>query len=300
MIRKNSPKAWFLATRPSSLVAASTPVIVASSLAFNDGHFYWPPALICLVFAVLAQVTANIASDYFDYRSGCDSNERLGLERAIIEGWITPKYMLYAALILCALNSLLGLSLLYFGGLKLFPVGIAVAIFALAYSGGPYPLAYNGWGDVCVFAFFGIIPVGFTYFLQSNGHWPLAATFCGAAVGLVIVNILVANNYRDRITDAEVNKNTTVVIFGEAFGRWFYFINGCIAVALCQYFWYVNCPLAALFPLVFLVFHFFTWRKMVRIGSGEGLIPLLGESGRNVMIFGITLSLGLIISVISR
>lgn len=295
MIRKNSPKAWLLAVRPTSLVASSSPVAVASSLAFLNGDFYWPPAVICLVFAVLAQCTVNMASDYFDFRSGCDANERLGLERVLLEGWITPKYMLYAALGLCAVNSLIGLSLIYYGGWGMVPVGIAVAIVAIAYSGGPYPLAYNGWGDICVFLFYGIIPVGFTYYLQGH-YWPLSATICGAAVGLPVVNILVANNYRDRTTDAEVEKNTTVVLFGEPFGRWFYFFNGCIAVVLCQYFWYENRPLAAILPISFLFFHIATWRKMVRIGSGKGLIPILDESGRNVMIFALSLSAGLIIT----
>lgn len=294
MVRKNSLKAWFLAARPKTLVASSTPVVVASALAFHDGKFHWPVALICLVFAVLAQVIANFANDYFDFIKGCDNQDRLGPERAVVEGWVTPKTMLYVTLGLCVVNSLVGLMLLFYGGWYLIFVGIAVIFFALAYTGGPYPLAYHGWGDVCVFIFFGIIPVGFTYYLQA-GHWSPASLVCGISVGLVVINILVANNYRDRFTDAQVGKRTTVVIFGERFGSYFYLLNGIIAVLCCQYFWFHNSVAAPLLPLIYLVFHLIIWRKMVAIGTGRGLVGILEQTAKNVIVFGATLSVGLMI-----
>lgn len=295
MIRKNSPKAWFLASRPKTLAAGATPVIVASALAFHDGVFRGLPALICLIFAVLAQVISNFANDYFDDRKGSDNEERLGPKRAVAEGWIAPRTMLFVTLGLCVLNSALGLTLLFYGGWFLILVGAAVVIFALAYSGGPYPLAYHGWGDLCVFVFFGIVPVGFTYYVQSQ-TWPLSVTICGAAVGLVVINILVANNYRDRFSDAQAGKKTTIVLFGERFGRYFYLANGIVAVALCQWFWCESAVLAATLPAIYLIFHIVTWRKMVVIGSGRELIPILEQTARNVLIFGLLLSVGLTLS----
>lgn len=294
MIRKNSLKAWFLAARPKTLAAGASPVIVAAALAFHDGCFKWQPALICLVFAVIAQIISNFANDYFDYRKGSDNEERLGPKRAVAEGWISPKRMILATLLLSILNSVLGLSLLFYGGWFLIFVGLAVVIFALAYSGGPYPLAYHGWGDVCVFVFFGIVPLGFTYYVQA-GNWPLSATICGTAVGLVVINILVANNYRDRFSDAQVGKNTSIVIFGERFGRYFYLSNGILAVLCCQYFLYEKSILAAVLPLIYLVLHFRTWSKMVRIGSGKELIPVLERTARNVLVFALSISLGLLL-----
>ena len=292
MIPKNSFKAWFLAARPKTLAAGATPVVVASALAFHDGRFHWPPALICLVFALLAQVISNYANDYFDYVKGSDNQDRLGPKRAVAEGWIVPKTMLTVTLGLCLLNSALGLTLLYYGGWYLIFVGLAVVIFALGYSGGPYPLAYHGFGDVCVFVFFGIVPVGFCYYVQA-GVWSFSATVCGIAVGLVVINILVANNYRDRQSDARANKNTTIVLFGERFGRYFYLSNGILAVLCCQYFWFENTFPAPLLPLVYLVFHLGTWRKMIVIDNGKELISVLEQSARNLLIFGLGLSAGL-------
>ncbi len=294
MIRKNSSQAWFLAARPKTLAAGATPVVVASALAFHDGGFSVLPACVCLLFAVLAQIISNFANDYFDYVKGSDNEERLGPKRAVAEGWIAPKTMLIVTLALCVVNSVLGLTLLYYGGWFLILVGAAVVVFALAYSGGPYPLAYRGWGDVCVFVFFGIVPVGFTYYVQT-GQWTLSTTVCGMAVGLVVINILVANNYRDRFSDARSGKHTSIVLFGERFGRWFYFLNGITAVLCCQYFWFEHSVWAAVLPMFYLAFHIPTWRKMVRIGSGRGLIGVLEHSARNVLIFGSALSLGLIL-----
>jgi 1,4-dihydroxy-2-naphthoate octaprenyltransferase len=291
MIRKNSPRAWLLAARPKTLTAAATPVIVASALAFRNGYFYWKPALICLVFALIAQIVSNFANDYFDYKKGADNEDRLGPKRAVAEGWIDPKTMLYVTVGLLVANLLLGLSLLYYGGWELIFVGIAVALFALAYSGGPYPLAYHGWGDVCVFLFFGIIPVGFTYYLQSL-RWDLPVTICGVAVGLVIINILVANNYRDRDSDAKSGKKTTVVMFGKKFGSLFYLFNGIVAVACCLYFLSDNAVWAVVLPFIYLFLHVKTWRKMIRIGSGKELVGILEKTARNALVFGVLLALG--------
>jgi 1,4-dihydroxy-2-naphthoate octaprenyltransferase len=294
VIKKDSPQAWFLATRPKTLPAAATPVVVACALACRDESFLWKPALICLLFALIAQIIANFANDYFDYKKGNDNEERLGPKRAVAEGWIAPKRMLYVTLALLLLNMSLGLLLLYYGGWKLIIVGLFIAIFAFAYSGGPYPLAYHGWGDVCVFIFFGIVPVGFTYYVQTL-QWTLPVTICGACLGLVIINILVANNYRDRYADAKTGKKTSVVLFGGKFGEWFYLLNGIIAFAGCQYFWIENTIWAALLPFVYLIFHIMTWKEMVAINQGKALIGTLEKTARNVLIFGVALSTGLLL-----
>ena len=293
-MRKNSFQAWVLATRPKTLVAAAVPVMVGSALAFHDHRFRWQPALICLLFALLAQVVSNFANDYFDYRKGTDNEERLGPPRAAAEGWITPRFLLYVTLGLLAVDLLVGLSLVYYGGWQLIFVGVLVALFAIAYSGGPYPLAYHGWGDVCVLVFFGILPVGFTYYIQAL-QWTLPVGLCGIATGLVIVNILVANNYRDRFSDRKAHKKTTVVLFGEKFGRYFYLLNGIVAVLICQYFWSEKAVGAALLPPVYLFFHIRTWQEMVKIGSGRALIRILEQTARNVLIFGIMLAVGWLI-----
>ncbi|MDR1809645.1 MAG: 1,4-dihydroxy-2-naphthoate octaprenyltransferase [Prevotella sp.] len=291
MVRKNSFQAWRLATRPKTLVAAAMPVVVGTALAARVGCFRWQAAAICFVFAVLAQVIANFANDYFDYKKGADTPERLGPKRAVAEGWIPPRAMLRVTLALLLADMLVGLSLLFFVGekdfLPLLAVGVAVAVFALAYSGGRYPLAYHGWGDVCVFIFFGIVPVSFTHYVQTL-QWTLPATLCGAAMGLAIINILVANNYRDREQDKQANKRTSIVIFGDKFGRYFYLFNGILAVLCCQYFWWEKAIWAAVLPVIYLFFHIAAWRDM-------GNIPVLEKSARNVLIFGACLAGGLLL-----
>ncbi len=290
----NSFKAWLLAARPHTLSASVCPVIVASSLAYSVHSFHWMPALICFFFALIAQIISNFANDYFDYKKGIDNEERLGPKRAVAEGWIKPKSMLRAVLGLLIIDGLLGLTLVYYGGWQLIIVGLIIGIFALAYSGGPYPLSSRGWGDVCVLFFFGIIPVRFTYYVQALS-WTWAATICGVAMGLVIVNILVANNYRDRDTDKKAGKKTTIVLFGERFGRYFYLINGLVAVLACQAFWFTDSIYAAILPILYLPFHIQTWRKMIRIFKGKELIPVLQNTSKNVLIFAILLSIGLIV-----
>jgi 1,4-dihydroxy-2-naphthoate octaprenyltransferase len=244
---------------------------------------------------VIAQVISNFANDYFDYKKGSDKEDRLGPPRAVNEGWISPRTMLYAALGLLIADCALGLLLVQYGGWQLIPIGISIALFALAYSGGPYPLAYHGWGDVCVLVFFGIVPVGFTYYVQSL-QWTFPATISGIATGLVIINILVANNFRDRFSDKKAGKKTSIVLFGEKFGIYFYLLNGIVAVVCCQYFWVEKTIGAALLPFVYLFFHIKTWKEMIAIGQGERLIGILGQSARNVLIFGLMLALGLLLS----
>lgn len=290
----NSLKAWMLAIRPRTLTAALTPVLVGCALTYRDHSFQWIPAMICLFFALIAQIVSNLANDYFDSKKGTDNEERIGPKRAVAERWIRPETMIKVSLALLFFDGLLGLSLIYYGGFQLIIPGVLIALFALAYSGGPYPLAYHGWGDVCVLFFFGIVPVGFTYYIQTL-HWTLATTICGISVGLVIINILVANNYRDRDTDKKAGKNTTIVLFGEKFGRYFYLINGIVAVLLCQYFWIEKSYFAALLPIFFLIFHLNTWKSMIRIYKGRQLIPILGKTARNALIFGLLLSFGLLI-----
>lgn len=287
-------KAWIMAIRPHTLPASVAPVITGIALAWHHHSFLWLPALICLVFALLAQIVSNFANDYFDYKKGIDNAERLGPKRAVSEGWISPEKMRYATLAVLAFDALLGLSLVYFAGWELIIVGLIIGIFALAYSGGPYPLSSHGWGDICVIVFFGLVPVGFSYYIQTL-QWTVETTLCGTAVGLVVTNILVANNYRDRDTDKKAGKKTSIVLFGETFGRYFYLFNGVAAVLCCQYFWLSGTCWAAVLPCIYLLIHLLTWREMVRIYKGKELIPILQKTARNALLFAILLSIGLVL-----
>ena len=204
---------WLEATRPKTLPAAVAPVLLASALAWADAGFRLLPALICLLFALLIQIGTNFANDYLDGVRGTDTQARLGPQRAVASGLVAPAVMRAAAFGVLLLAFCLGLSLIYFGGWWLLLVGVASVICAWIYTGGPYPLAYNGLGDVFVVLFFGVIAVGCTYYVQV-GVLLNETLWLGLACGLVVNNILVVNNYRDVDEDRLADKKTIVVLFG--------------------------------------------------------------------------------------
>ena len=240
------------------------------------------------------QVASNFANDYFDYKKGIDTPDRVGPKRAVAEGWVSSRQMLVALYVVLAAAFVLGLMLMLVVDWRLLFVGVVVVVFALAYSGGKYPLAYNGLGDVCVLVFYGIVPVVFTYYIQAMA-FTVDAFVCGAAVGFASINILVANNYRDYNSDKQANKRTTIVIFGKKFGEYFFLVNGFLAVAMCQYFWSRGLLYAAVLPLLYLILHIIVWSEMVKIGEGSGLIAILGKTARNTLIFSVLLFVGFLL-----
>ena len=287
-LTRSKGQIWFLAARPKTLPASLSPVILGCALAWRDNHFQLVPAILCFLVALFAQIASNFANDYFDFKKGADGEDRLGPERAVAQGWITPKEMLLATLFTLAFACLCGCGLLFYGGLKLIWVGLAIALCVLAYSAGPFPLAYNGLGDICVLLFYGIIPVCFTYNVQVQS-FTLLAFLLSLAIGVLSVNILIVNNYRDYRQDKAAHKRTTIVIFGRRFGRILYLINGFIAMLLILPF-IIGASL--LFQLLFALFFTLfikTWLDMRRY-EGKALNKVLGATARNVMVFAILLS----------
>ena len=293
-VRTNSIKAWILAARPKTLAAAATPVLLGCALAYTDGAFQWIPALLCFLFAFSMQIDANFINDYYDFLKGSDREDRLGPERACAQGWITLSAMKKGMIITTLLSCVWGLLLLNYCGLEMIPVGMLCVLFAFLYTAGPYPLAYHGWGDILVIVFFGFVPVGCTYYTMAH-DWTWNVTIACAACGLVSDLLLMLNNYRDREQDKISGKRTLVVRFGEPAGRWAYLILGILAVGLCSFYAFNGYLLASLLPLVFLIPHFTTWLEIVRIFQGKALNGVLGKTARNIVWFGLLLSLGLIL-----
>ena len=288
-MKKNSIAAWIEAARPKTLPASISPVLVACALAWRDGVFSVVPALLCLLVALFAQIASNFANDYFDFKKGADTEERLGPERAVASGWITPENMLKGTFITLGLACLFGCGLLFYAGWKLIPIGIAIALCVLAYSAGPFPLAYNGLGDVCVLLFYGIIPVCYTYYVQAN-TFSLLSLILSLAVGVLSVNILIVNNYRDYAQDKKSKKRTTIVLFGRRFGLIIYLLNGFIAVMLTlplmvldTFSWQIG-----LLGAFFMLFYFI-WKEMVRT-EGKALNKILGKTGMLVFLYSLIVS----------
>lgn len=295
-VKRNSPRAWLLAARPKTLTGAIIPVMIGSALAFADGKFQWLPALVCFLFAGGMQIVANFINDLYDFKKGTDRDDRLGPERACAQGWISPEAMQKGIWVTVVLTCLVGSALLLYAGWELIVVGMLCVVFAFLYTAGPYPLSYNGWGDVLVIVFFGFVPVGGTYYVQA-ATWTLDVTVASLICGLLVDTLLVVNNYRDREADARSGKRTVVVRFGEPFGRYLYLGLGVISTALCVWFAFNGHLLAGVLAPLYLVLHFRTWQRMVKIHSGKKLNSILGETSRNMLFMGILLSLGLILSV---
>jgi 1,4-dihydroxy-2-naphthoate octaprenyltransferase len=189
----------------------------------QTGQLSWQIVFLCLGFAAFMQIGANFANDYFDFRRGADREDRIGPVRAVASGAIKPRTMLICAVLVLAIGFALGLVLMWTsnGGWALLGVGVASVVCALAYTAGPWPLAYVGLGDLFVLLFFGLIAVSVTHFVQlrvAGAAWEQVPWLPALGVGLIINNLLVVNNHRDADTDRRAGKGTLVVRFGRPFG----------------------------------------------------------------------------------
>lgn len=236
---------WIEAMRLRTLPVSIAGVMGGTAVAVAYQSFRWQPALICLVFAVCAQIVSNFANEYYDFKNGLDRKGRQGFRRGVTEGDISAPAMKRAMLGLTFVSCLIGLSLIYWGGVWLIAVGVVIVIAAYSYSSGPYPLSHHGLGDEAVVVFYGIVPVCLTAYLQCGG-WTAGAEsdlpamwqtalIVSIGVGLLGMNVLTVNNVRDEREDASVGKRTKAVIFGGATMRKVYVGSTYIALLLLWY-----------------------------------------------------------------
>ena len=285
---KRTTKIWIECARLRTLPVSVAGVIMASGIAVLYHRFEWLPALLCFAFAVLAQVVSNFANEYYDFRRGTDKKGRVGPRRGVTEGDITPGLLLRVTIGTLAVACAVGCGLIPFGGWWLIPVGILIAVFAFAYSAGPYPLSYHGLGDVAVLVFFGLVPVNLTFYLQAGYFAPLAI-LASVTIGLMGVNVLLVNNYRDVDDDREAHKRTTVVIFGRKVASAAYLINGYVGISLLAPLWFAAPLWVLAVPALYLVLHTVTWNRLTH-SDGAALNPLLGATARNMLIFAVLLT----------
>ena len=278
---------WIEAMRPRTLPVSVAGVVAASSLACAAGSFDLVPALLCFLFALLAQIASNFANEYYDFKGGLDKKGRVGPRRGVTEGSITPKAMLYATVGTVALACVFGLGLLFYGPWWLILVGIFVAVGVFAYSAGPYPLSHHGWGDVAVLFFFGFIPVNFTFYLQV-GTFSVFSFLLSLAIGLMSVNVLIVNNYRDADDDRAVGKKTTVVLLGRKIMSKVYLYNGIVAaVAVLPVLAAGEFIVLWIIPLmVYVIMHVVVWYRLITL-RGRLLNKVLGQTARNMLVFAL-------------
>lgn len=294
MSAKSSVKAWIEAMRLRTLPVSIAGVIAGCGCAAFYGRFKLIPAAICFLFAVVAQIVSNFANEYYDFRYGLDRKGRDGFRRGVTEGDISPIAMKRAVYLLLLFDCLLGCSLILYGGWWLIIVGAAIAVFALFYSTGPYPLSHHGLGDIAVIIFFGFVPVCFTCYVQTGvWDWASASLPISFAIGMVGANVLIINNYRDADDDRSVGKHTSVVIFGRKVMRMVYLLFGIGAIALvCSALWGKLSSLWLLIPGVYLAVHVALWRALGRL-KGSALNPLLGLTAMTLLIFSVALAIAM-------
>jgi len=223
-----SLKTWLLAARPKTLWAAVAPVLIGTAMAYDAGGFHLLSCLAALAGATLIQIGTNFANDYFDYKKGADDHTRLGPLRVTQAGLISPPTMKQSITVVFGLAVLVGVYLVYRGGWPILLIGISSIIWGLLYTTGPYPLGYNGLGELFVLIYFGPVAVGGTYYVQTLSI-DTPVLLAGLAPGLFSVAILTINNLRDIDNDRRAGKRTLAVRFGATFARWEYLLSILIA-----------------------------------------------------------------------
>jgi len=211
-------KPWILAARPRTLGAAVIPVLAGCALAFSTGGFDPLASALALICAVLIQIATNYFNDAIDHAKGADTAERLGPVRATSAGLLTPRAMMTGGAVCLIIATLLAIPLVLHGGWPILALGIVSLVLAYAYTGGPFPLAYLGLGEIFVVLFFGLFAVAGTFYLNTL-EWSFAAALAGLQIGLHSSVLLAVNNLRDLETDRAANKRTLAARFGLTFAR---------------------------------------------------------------------------------
>lgn len=288
---------WLLAIRPRTLPAVIGPLLIGNMLAFELEQFSVMVACISMLCGILLQISVNLANDYFDFKNGIDTEERLGPVRVTQSGMIAPKTVRNAMILSLVLALIVGSYLIYQGGWPIAILAVASVLGALCYSGGPYPLASHGLGEVAAFVFFGLVAVVGSYYIQA-GDTNLTAWLLGSAIGFFNAAIMLVNNTRDINTDIKAGKNTLAVRIGEGQAKVLYqsLVYLPFAIIIAGFFLGYLKGLPVLLAGVSLVIA----RKLSQAfqdNSGEALNPILGQTAKLTMTFSTLFSVGLVFSL---
>lgn len=288
-------RALILTARPKTLAAAVVPVMVGTAQVWMEGRevSLWV-SLLALFSALLIQVGTNFVNDAMDFLKGADGADRLGDARACQSGWFTPRQVFAMGLGFFSAAAVLGVPLLVVGGWPIFWIGVVSLIMGYAYTGGPFPLAYSGLGDLFVIMFFGLVAVGGVYFLQTHTYsW--GACVSGLQVGALATVLIAINNLRDLEQDREVNKRTLAVRLGPALGRLEVLFLILLAFALNLYWLGQGAWLAFLLPLFALPPAVKIVQRLLETEAGREYNRLLARAAMVHMMFGLLLSIGFLL-----
>lgn len=288
----NTIQNWFLAIRPKTLWAAIAPVLIGTSLAFSEGKQHWLIALATMMAAVLIQIGTNFANDYFDHINGVDTEKRLGPRRVLQNGLVKPVTMRNAYIFVFSLAFLIGIYLIWHGGMPILIIGILSILFGILYTSGPYPLSYNGLADIFVVIFFGPVAVGGTYYLQTL-EINMIAIIAGLSPGLLSTAILTVNNLRDIDQDKAAGKKTLAVRFGPLFARFEYALMVSAACLLPLILLFINEDHPYVLATIFVfLFSFPTMKQVFETHRGPELNAVLAKTGKILLVYSIVFAIG--------
>ena len=285
-------KNWIIAIRPNTLPAAIAPVLIGTAMAFGNGAFHWPSAPTALLAALSIQIGTNLANDYFDFKNGADTAQRIGPQRVTQSGLIKPQKVLWGAIFFFLLSALFSAFLIHRAGMCIVIIAAVSILSGILYTAGPRPLGYLGLGDLFVLIFFGPVAVGGTYFVQAlDIDW--AVIVAGLAPGFLSMAILAINNLRDIDADRKANKRTLAVRLGRSFAMSEYLF--CIIAASLIPFAVVlvtddhqGVALASLVGF----FAIPCIKKALTSTDGQTLNRVLVHTGRLLLIYSVIFSIG--------
>jgi 1,4-dihydroxy-2-naphthoate polyprenyltransferase len=287
---------WIMAARLRTLPAAVAPVLVGTALAWTDRPLRVGGFVAALVGAIFIQVGTNLSNDYSDARRGADTEDRLGPVRVTAGGLVPPKQVLVATYVSFGVAVLCGIYLVFLAGPILLAIGAASILAGVLYTGGPRPYGYEGLGEVFVFAFFGIVAVTGSYYVQTE-HVEWEALVLAIPVGLLASAILVVNNVRDIESDRRAGKRTLAVRLGRDRARTLYALMVYGAFPIAPVPWVAGTLSAwLLLPLVLLPAAFVLTRIVREHADGPTLNLALARTGMLQLGFCVLLSAGLLLS----
>lgn len=284
--------AWILAARPKTLVAALLPVLIGAAWAYTRSEFSWSVATLILLSATCIQIGTNLANDYSDFKKGADTHERLGPTRVTQAGLLAPRAVLTGTLVAFVLAVVFAVPLILRGGWPILAIGLSGILFGWMYTGGPFPLGYNGLAELFVLAYFGVLAVAGTAYLFTL-EWEHTAFLLGVIPGVLACGLLAVNNIRDEHTDRKAGKRTPVVRFGRTFGLLEFAATLLLPYAMLLMLATRLPRLAWLLPLFALPFAIVPLRTVLTKTDGPSLNNALAHTARHMLVFGLLLTLGL-------
>ncbi len=277
-------KTFVSVLRPRTLAGAAAPVALALCAACADGCWRGVPALLCMAFALLMQMNANVVNDLVDGLRGRDGQGRLGPVRALSAGLVTAAELKWTIAGLTLLSAACGLPLIHYGGINMLWIGISCVVFCALYS---LVLAQWGLGDVLVVVFFGLVPVMTTYYLQTGTVTQPVFLF-SLGMGLATDTLLVVNNYRDIEQDRATGKHTVCVWLGKRGSLMLYLALGYVACGLSIVALGPGCSLGAYALMAaYLVMHNLSWAVLRKMPHTPAMNRALGHASRNILLYAL-------------